>query len=87
MQTDFNKFRDHCPVVSTANYLLDCMLKKWAEDYEEPDLSEQWAASWSDQVLTRVQCNEFNPSKHGYPMDNNMIAVTNKGDKEYFTRQ
>jgi hypothetical protein len=45
MQRDFNSYRDHCLTTSLAPTLLDAMLKKWVDEYNERMLLTYWNSS------------------------------------------
>lgn len=78
----------NCPYSHLVELYTNQMLLKWKTVYKEQAISEKWQF-WVNQksIMTRIQLNEGNPLKCGFPSDNNAIEVGNCMDKKFFNRE
>lgn len=83
---DFNAFKG-VTHFSLVNSMRDHMIHKWKNVLKEKKMADAWMTAWGNSVLTRVEVNEGNVLDYGFPVDNNIVESSNKGDKDFFDRK
>jgi hypothetical protein len=79
LKNDFQAFKN-CPTIELIPYWLAKMEEKWIA-MGEGLVYTKWAYFYHTHRLTRIEMNEDNPLRGGYPNDNNVVEIQNGHDK------
>lgn len=79
LKEDFQALKN-CPTTELIPYWLEKMKDKWV-GLGEGVVFEQWHSFYHSHRLTRIEMNEDNLLRGGYPNDNNVVEIQNGHDK------
>ena len=81
LKEDFQKLKN-CPTVELVPLWIAKMKTKW-HSLEEGVPFDQWWSFYHTHRLTRIEMNEDNLLRGGYPNDNNVVEIQNTHDKRF----
>lgn len=79
LKDDFTAFKN-CPTTELIPFWFVKMQQKWIAMGEELVFTK-WASFYRTHRLTRIEMNEDNVLRGGYPNDNNIVEIQNAQDK------